>query len=91
MPLPRHCRHTLALFLPPIPGRRPCFPTTEAPSPPRNPPTPPNMPPLPLTGLQHVSLCVRDPDASTAFYRDVLGFAEVKRPTCLEESFDGSW
>ena len=49
------------------------------------------MPPLPLSGLQHVSLCVRDPDASCAFYRDVLGFAEVKRPSCLEESFDGSW
>ena len=45
--------------------------------------------PLPLRGLNHVSLCVRDVAASAAFYQDILGFQEVRRPSCFE--FDGSW
>lgn len=45
--------------------------------------------PLPIRGLQHVSLCVLDVDASARFYSDVLGFAEVKRPESFD--FDGCW
>lgn len=50
---------------------------------------PPPFGPLPLRGLQHVSLCVRDADASIAFWRDVLGFQEVRRPKAF--TFEGSW
>ena len=45
--------------------------------------------PLPLRALNHVSLCVRDVAKSAAFYQDVLGFTEVRRPSCFD--FDGSW
>jgi len=45
--------------------------------------------PHPLRALNHVSLCVRDVPKSAAFYQDVLGFTEVRRPSCFD--FDGSW
>lgn len=49
-----------------------------------------NMPrSLPLRSLNHISLVCRDVDASARFYRDVLGFVEVKRPSSLE--FEGCW
>lgn len=38
--------------------------------------------------LHHIAVAVRDCDASTAFYRDVLGFVEVERPPF---SFRGAW
>lgn len=44
---------------------------------------------LPLRSLNHLSLVCRDVRASAAFYRDVLGFMEVKRPTSFE--FEGCW
>lgn len=52
------------------------------------PPRPPAGP-LPLRALNHVSLCVRDVAKSAAFYAQVLGFVEVRRPACFD--FDGSW
>lgn len=44
--------------------------------------------PLPLRGLHHVAVTTRDPDASLAFYRDVLGFAPLERPNF---NFRGAW
>lgn len=44
---------------------------------------------LPLCSVNHVSRVVSDVRASTAFYRDILGFAEIKRPNSFD--FDGSW
>ena len=34
-----------------------------------------------LTGIHHVSILVTDMEASVAWYRDVLGLREVKRPS----------
>jgi glyoxylase I family protein len=39
-------------------------------------------------GMSHVSFPVRDLAASLAFYRDVLGFAEIPRP---DLGFPGAW
>jgi glyoxylase I family protein len=39
-------------------------------------------------GMSHVSFPVRDLPASLAFYRDVLGFAEIPRP---EFGIPGAW
>jgi catechol 2,3-dioxygenase-like lactoylglutathione lyase family enzyme len=44
--------------------------------------------PLPLKNLHHVAVATRDPDASLAFYRDVLGFAPLERP---DFNFRGAW
>jgi glyoxylase I family protein len=46
------------------------------------------MPPLPLKNLHHVAVATRDPEASIAFYRDVLGFAPLERPNF---NFRGAW
>lgn len=46
------------------------------------------MAPLPITALHHISLVTRSAPASIAFYRDVLGFREVKRPNF---DFPGAW
>jgi glyoxylase I family protein len=43
---------------------------------------------LPLRGLHHVAVTTRDPDASIAFYRDVLGFDVLERPNF---NFRGAW
>ena len=45
--------------------------------------------PLPLRCLNHISRVCSDVPTSTAFYREVLGFVEVKRPEAL--AFEGSW
>lgn len=44
--------------------------------------------PLSLRALHHVALAVRDAERSIAFYRDVLGFAELPRPPF---DFRGAW
>jgi catechol 2,3-dioxygenase-like lactoylglutathione lyase family enzyme len=44
--------------------------------------------PLPIAGLHHVALVTRDPAASVAFYRDVLGFRPIRRP---DFDFRGGW
>ena len=44
--------------------------------------------PLPLGGLHHLSRQVSDVERSRAFYRDVLGFAEIQRP---DLKFNGAW
>lgn len=44
---------------------------------------------LPLRALNHVSLVVQDVEASISFYRDVLGFYEIRRPESFH--FDGAW
>lgn len=45
-------------------------------------------PPIRVRGLDHVTLVVRDLDASRRFFVDVLGMTEVERP---DFSFDGMW
>lgn len=44
--------------------------------------------PLPIGRLHHLARNVRDLEKSRAFYRDVLGFAEVPRPNF---DFPGAW
>ena len=44
--------------------------------------------PLPIRALHHIARVTRRPDASRAFYRDVLGFRELPRPNF---SFRGAW
>ncbi|HEU4753087.1 MAG TPA: VOC family protein, partial [Armatimonadota bacterium] len=34
-----------------------------------------------LTGIHHVSILVSDMERAVAWYREVLGLAEVKRPS----------
>ena len=46
------------------------------------------MGPLPLRSLDHISFVVRDVQASIEFYRDLLGFQEIRRP---DFGFNGSW
>ncbi len=36
--------------------------------------------PLPIDSLNHIARVTGDLDASTAFYRDVLGFRSIQRP-----------
>lgn len=43
---------------------------------------------LPIKGLHHVARVTNKPDESAAFYRDVLGFADLPRPPF---SFRGAW
>mmetsp|Transcript_27675 Transcript_27675/g.70485 ORF Transcript_27675/g.70485 Transcript_27675/m.70485 type:complete len:216 (-) Transcript_27675:1062-1709(-) len=44
---------------------------------------------LPLRALNHISRVCSDVKVSCAFYRDVLGFYEVKRPSSFD--FEGAW
>jgi glyoxylase I family protein len=44
--------------------------------------------PLSLRGLHHVARVTKHLEASRAFYREVLGFAEIPRPAF---SFGGAW
>jgi catechol 2,3-dioxygenase-like lactoylglutathione lyase family enzyme len=44
---------------------------------------------LPLCSVNHISRVVADVEESKAFYRDILGFTEVKRPASFD--FGGSW
>jgi catechol 2,3-dioxygenase-like lactoylglutathione lyase family enzyme len=44
--------------------------------------------PLPLRALHHVARLTKRLDASRAFYRDVLGFREIPRPSLR---FPGAW
>ncbi|HUY33891.1 MAG TPA: VOC family protein [Pirellulales bacterium] len=44
--------------------------------------------PLPLTSLHHVARLTNRLEASRAFYRDVLGFREILRPSLR---FPGAW
>lgn len=44
---------------------------------------------LPLRSLNHLSRVARDVRVSADFYRDVLGFFEIKRPSAFD--FEGAW
>eukprot|EP00210_Caulerpa_lentillifera_P007991 g7630.t1 len=44
---------------------------------------------LPLQTLNHFSLVCSDTERSLQFYRDVLGFIEIRRPSSFD--FDGRW
>ncbi|HVC99041.1 MAG TPA: VOC family protein [Pirellulales bacterium] len=44
--------------------------------------------PLPIKSLHHVARLTNQLEASRAFYRDVLGFREIPRPSLL---FPGAW
>lgn len=44
---------------------------------------------LPIKHLNHISLVCKDLVQSVAFYRDVLGFVEIRRPQSFD--FEGSW
>ena len=44
--------------------------------------------PLPIRGLHHLALVTAQTEQSVAFYRDVLGFAELPRPPF---NFRGAW
>ena len=46
------------------------------------------MPALPLSGLHHISLQTSHLAESIAFYRDLLGFAEIPR---VKFDFGGAW
>ena len=47
---------------------------------------------LKLQCLNHVSIVVSSVEKSKLFYRDILGFLEVKRPGTLQErGVDGCW
>lgn len=43
---------------------------------------------LPITRVHHVARTTNQPDQSIAFYRDVLGFQEIRRPPF---QFRGAW
>lgn len=44
--------------------------------------------PLPIESVNHIARVTRDLEASTAFYRDVLGFRPIQRPNFR---FPGAW
>ena len=44
--------------------------------------------PLPIESLNHIARVTQDLEASTVFYRDVLGFRSIWRPNF---GFDGAW
>jgi catechol 2,3-dioxygenase-like lactoylglutathione lyase family enzyme len=44
--------------------------------------------PLPVSAVHHISHVVRDLEASRTFYRDLLGFREIKRANF---NFAGAW
>ncbi|KAL7230319.1 hypothetical protein ACSBR2_008755 [Camellia fascicularis] len=45
--------------------------------------------PLPLESLNHVSLVVRSVETSVRFYKDVLGFCLIERPSSID--VPGAW
>ncbi|XP_058206829.1 glyoxylase I 4-like [Rhododendron vialii] len=45
--------------------------------------------PLNLKSLNHISLLCRSVDESLDFYKNVLGFSQIKRPNSF--NFDGAW
>ncbi len=45
--------------------------------------------PLPLRSISHLSRTVEDVTRSIDFYKKVLGFQEIKRPSSLD--CEGSW
>lgn len=44
---------------------------------------------LSIRSVNHISRVCKDVNQSCSFYRDVLGFMEVKRPSSLQ--FEGAW
>lgn len=46
---------------------------------------------LSLRSVNHISKVCSCLAASVAFYRDVLGFIVVKRPSSFDQSFEGCW
>ena len=44
--------------------------------------------PLPISAVHHISHVVRDLDATRSFYRDLLGFREIRRANF---DFAGAW
>jgi catechol 2,3-dioxygenase-like lactoylglutathione lyase family enzyme len=44
--------------------------------------------PLPIESINHIARVTHDLEASTAFYRDVLGFRSIQRPNF---GFPGAW
>lgn len=44
--------------------------------------------PLPIQSINHVARVTQDLEASTAFYREVLGFRPIERPNF---GFPGAW
>lgn len=44
---------------------------------------------LPLASLNHISVVCRSLESSLSFYRDVLGFIQIRRPGSF--NFDGAW
>ena len=48
-----------------------------------------DMPTLPIADFNHLSIVVSDTRTSALFYKTLLGFAEVKRPSAFE--FEGGW
>lgn len=49
------------------------------------------MAPLRLTSINHISRVCEDVAKSKAFYENILGFIEIRRPSQLEDDFAGSW
>ena len=50
----------------------------------------PDIKPLPIRALNHISRACADVAKSAEFYRDVLGFVDIKRPIGLSH-FEGAW
>lgn len=46
---------------------------------------------LSVRSINHISKVCSNVAASAAFYRDVLGFIVIKRPSQFDESFEGCW
>lgn len=44
---------------------------------------------LPLMRVNHISRVVADVEKTAQFYHEVLGFVEIKRPSCFD--FEGRW
>lgn len=45
--------------------------------------------PLPVRSFNHASRVCRDVEASVRFYRHILGFIRIQRPSSFD--FDGAW
>ncbi|KAI3438299.1 hypothetical protein D9Q98_000733 [Chlorella vulgaris] len=46
---------------------------------------------LMLRSINHISKVCSNVEASVAFYREVLGFILIKRPTTFNNTFEGAW